>query len=150
MTQVSLKVGLRRWGDKAKEAVHSEMKQLHLRDTFTPLHYKALSETERKGVLESQMLLKENRDRKIKGRTVAGGNKQRDYILKEDASSPTVATEAVMLSCIIDAEEGRDVAVVDILNAFIQTCIEDEADMAIIKIRGVLVDMLVDIAPDVY
>jgi hypothetical protein len=32
-----------------------------------------------------------------------------------------VATEAVLLSCIIDAEEGRDAAVIDIPNAFIQT-----------------------------
>jgi hypothetical protein len=51
---------------------------------------------------------------------MAGGNKQRDYISKEDASSPTIATEAVLLSCIIDAEEGRDVTVIDIPNAFIQ------------------------------
>jgi hypothetical protein len=41
------------------------------------------------------MFLKEKRDGSLKGRTVAGGNKQRDYISKEDASSPTVATEAV-------------------------------------------------------
>jgi hypothetical protein len=54
------------------------------------------------------MFLKEKRDGFLKGRTVAGGNKQRD-------------TEAVLLSCIIDAEEGRDVAVIDIPNAFIQT-----------------------------
>jgi hypothetical protein len=80
---------------------------------------------------------------------VAGGNKQRDYISKEDASSPTVATEAVLLSCIINAEEGRDVAVIDIPNAFIQMRMEDEGDMAIIKIRGVLVEILVQIAPDV-
>jgi hypothetical protein len=38
------------------------------------------------------MFLKHNWDGKIKGRTVAGGNKQWDYISKEDASSPTVAT----------------------------------------------------------
>jgi hypothetical protein len=67
------------------------------------------------------MFLKQKWDGKIKGRTVAGGNKQQDYISKEDASSPTVARESVLLSCIIDAEEERDVAVVDILNAFIQT-----------------------------
>jgi hypothetical protein len=66
------------------------------------------------------MFLKEKRDSSLKGRTVAGGNKQRDYISKEHASSPTVATEAVLLSCIIDAKEGRDVAVIDIPNAFIQ------------------------------
>ena len=39
---------------------------------------------------------------------------------------------------------------IDIPNAFIQTRIEDEKDMAIIKIRGILVDILVDLAPDVY
>ena len=97
------------------------MKQLHFRNTFKPLHWKQLTETQRKTVLESHMFLKEKRDGKIKGRTVAGGNKQRDYISKEDASSPTVTTESVLLSCIIDAEEERDVAVIDIPNAFIQT-----------------------------
>jgi hypothetical protein len=60
------------------------------------------------------------------------------------------ATEAVLLSCIIDAKEGMDVAVIYIPNAFIQMRVEDEGDMAIIKIRGVLVDILVQIAPDVY
>ena len=35
-----------------------------------------------------------------------------------------------------------DVAVIDILNAFIQTQVEDEQDIAFIKIRGVLVDIL--------
>jgi hypothetical protein len=78
------------------------------------------------------------------------GNKQRDYNSKEDASSPTIATEAVLLSCIINAEKGREVTVIDIPNAFIQTRVEDEGNMAINKICGVLVDILVKIAPDVY
>ena len=150
MTQLSLKVGLREWGDKAYVAAHSEMKQLHLRDTFKPKHWSELSPAQRQTVLESHMFLKEKRDKSIKGRTVAGGNKQRDYISKEDASSPTVATESVLLTCIVDAQEERDVAVIDIPNAFVQTRVEDEKDMAFIKIRGVLVDILVDIAPDVY
>ena len=96
------------------------------------------------------MFLKEKTDGAIKGRAMARGNKQRDYISKEDTSSQTSATEAVLLSCIIDAEEERDVAVIGIPNAFIQTRVEDEKDMAFIKIRGVLVDILVEIAPDVY
>ena len=51
------------------------------------------------------MFLKLKRDGKIKGQTVAGGNIQRNFISKEEASSPTVATEAVLLSCVIDSEE---------------------------------------------
>ncbi len=150
MTQLSLKAGLKRWGKRAQAAVRSEMKQLHFRDTFKPLHWNKLTPVQKKTVLESHLFLKEKRDDSIKGRTVAGGNKQRDYISKEDASSPTVATESVLLTCIVDATKERDVAVIDIPNAFIQTRIENEEDMAIMKIRGVLVDMLLDIAPDVY
>jgi hypothetical protein len=78
---------------------------------------------------------------------VAGGNKQRDNISKEDASLPTIATEAILLSCIIDAKEGRDVTIIHIPNAFIQMRVEDEGDMAIIKICGVLMDIVVQIAP---
>ena len=150
MTQLSLKVGLKEWGEAGRAAAHSEMKQLHLRNTFKPFHWRELNQAQRRTVLESHMFLKLKRDGKIKGRTVAGGNKQRDYISKEDASSPTVATESVLLTCIVDAEEERDVTVVDIPNAFVQTEVEDEKDMAFIKLRGVLVDILVEIAPDVY
>jgi hypothetical protein len=96
------------------------------------------------------MFLKLKRDGKIKGRTVAGGNKQLDYISMEDASSPTVATESVLLSCIIYSEEHRDVAVVDIPNAFVQTRVENDKYMAFIKIRGILVDILVEIASEAY
>jgi hypothetical protein len=151
MTQLSLKAGLKEWGDSAWDAAHNEMKQLYFRDTFKPLHWLELSHTQRQTtVLESHMFLKEKQDGSKKGRTVASGNKQQSYSRKEDASSPTVLVESVLLTCIVDAEEGRDVAVIDIPNAFIQTRVEEEKDMAFIKIRGILVDILVDIAPDVY
>jgi hypothetical protein len=150
MTQLSLKAGLKERGDQAFTAARSEMKHLHLRNTFKPKHWRKLRQVQRQTVFESHMFLKQKRDGKIKGITVAGGNNQRDYISKEDASSPTVATEAVLFSCIIDAEEGRDFTVVDIPNAFVQTRVENEKDMAFIKIRGVLVDIMVEIAPDVY
>ena len=50
----------------------------------------------------------------------------------------------------VDAEEGRDVAVVNTPNAFAQMRVQDEKDMAIIDLRGVLVDILVEMAPDVH
>jgi hypothetical protein len=83
---------------------------------------------------------------------VIGGSKQHDYITKEDVSSPTVTAEAVMLTCAIDAQEDRDVAVVDILNTFVQTVMskEDSEHHVTVCIRGPLVDVLVWIAPDCY
>ncbi len=55
-----------------------------------------------------------------------------------------------MLTCVVDANENRDVAIVDIPNAFVQTVVEDKKDRAFICIRGPLVNILATIAPDVY
>ncbi len=38
MTQVSLKAALKKWGREAEESVGKEMKQLHWRNSFTPMH----------------------------------------------------------------------------------------------------------------
>ena len=96
------------------------MKKLHFRDTLKPSHYRELNEDQKKSILESHMFFKEKRDGTIKVRTMAGGNKQRDFIPKKYSNSPTVATEDVLLSCIIYEEEERDVAVIDIPNPFIK------------------------------
>ncbi len=67
----------------------------------------------------------QKREGDIKARMVAGGNTQRGHVTKEELSSPTVSTKAVLLTLIVDALEGRDVAVIDIPNAFIQTQVHD-------------------------
>ena len=78
MTQLSLRAGLKEWGTKYHNAVHSDMKQLHFINILKPMNWKELDETQRESVLESHMFLKKKRDYEIKVRTVAGGNKQRD------------------------------------------------------------------------
>ncbi len=57
-----------------------------------------------------------------------------------------------MLTCVIDAQDDRDVAVVDIPDAFVQTVVdeEDAEHHVIVRIRGSLVDIPVSIAPDIY
>jgi hypothetical protein len=40
MTQLLLKAGLKEWGDQAFTAARSEMKQLHLWNTFKPKHWR--------------------------------------------------------------------------------------------------------------
>jgi len=53
MTQLSLKAGLKQWRDKAKEAVQSKIKHLHMRDTFNPLHQKDLTQIQKDSSLKS-------------------------------------------------------------------------------------------------
>ena len=126
------------------------MRQLCIRDTFDPQHRHELSAKEKSEVLDSHMFLKLNRDGKIKGQAVAGRNKQINFISKEEASSSMVETEAMLLSCVIDAQEHQDVATINIPNTFIQTCVDKIKDMATIIMKGALVDVLVEISPDIY
>jgi hypothetical protein len=81
---------------------------------------------------------------------VAGGNKQRGTINKQDASSPTAALESVLLTAIINAKEEQDVAVIGISNAFVQTRLENEEDQAIMRMRGTLAELMVKVAPGIY
>ena len=78
---------------------------------------------------------------------VAGGNTQRGTIDKEDAASPTAALKSVLLTSTIDAAEERDIAVIDIPNAFIQTRIKNDEDKVVLGIRGKLADLLIKTAP---
>ncbi len=71
MTQLSLKSGLKQWGNKGYVVVMSEMKQLHFSNMFKPKHWSELSKTQHQTVLESHMFLKEKWDGSLKGRTVA-------------------------------------------------------------------------------
>ena len=81
----------------------------------------------------------------IKGRVCADGRKQRDWISKEDTYSPTVSTEGLMLSCMINAMEFREVATADIPGAFLQTDYE-KGDIHI-KLEGSMVTLLEEIDP---
>lgn len=51
MQQVSLKQGLRLWGDRAKASAMKEMQHMHNLSVFIPRHAKTLTEQERKNEL---------------------------------------------------------------------------------------------------
>ena len=103
--------------------------------------------------MESLIFLTEKRDGRIKARTVADGSKQRLWMTKEEAASPTVDLKSLFLSAVLDAKEGREVAVIDIPNdAFTLTMnekLKESHETDLMKIKGRLADMLVEMAPEV-
>ena len=56
---------------------------------------------------------------------------------KEDASSRTVAIESVFLTSVIDATEGRVVAVVDIPGAYLHADVESDV---FVRIDGTMAE----------
>jgi hypothetical protein len=147
MTQHSLKKGLKAFGAAGTTAVLKELKQLHDRKVLAPTHARGMTPAEKKKALQYLMFLKKKRNGTIKGRGCADGRKQRAYTTKEDASAPTVAIESVLLSCVIDAEEGRDVATLDIPGAFMQADMDELVHM---KLEGTMAELLIKLEPKLY
>ena len=94
--------------------------------------------------------LTEKRDGEIKGRVVYNGKPTREYLGREDSSSPTASLESILLTGMIDEHEGLDVMTTDIPNAFIQAPMPEKDEMVIMKITGKLVDILVNMHPEEY
>jgi hypothetical protein len=146
-TQLSMKQGLKTFGAQGREAVLSEIKQLHDRGVIQPKNLDTLSPQHKRKALEYLMFPKKKRCGKIKGRGCADGRKQWVYIAKEEASSPTVSIKALMVSCVIDTKEGRDVATADIPGAFMQAEMDEVVYM---RLEGVMVDILLELDQKKY
>lgn len=144
---MTLKKAIKAFGEAGMEAVLMELKQLHDRKVMEPRDPDALTAEEKRAALQYLMFLKQKKSGKIKGRGCADGRKQRAYISKEDASSPTVAIESVMISCTIDAMEGRDVGTVDIPGAFMHADIDEVVH---IKLQGEMAELLAKLDPKLY
>jgi hypothetical protein len=95
------------------------------------------------------MYLKEKRDGRIKGRGCADGRPQRVYTTKAESSSPTTSLARLIMTCVIDAYEKRDVATVDIPGAFLQTKMPSDKKVHVV-LEGRIAELLAKITPDVY
>ena len=120
-------------GKRGEGAIEKELQQIHDMEGFQPKHWHELTREERVKALKYLMYLKEKRDGKIKGRGCDDGQSQRLYTSKIDTSSPTASLTGIMLTCMIDAFERRDVVTVDIPGAFLQTKMpKDEKDVHVV------------------
>ena len=140
--QMSMKLRLKYFGELGMEAIKKEMQQLHDRKVMKTVHRSTLSYKQRRDALAYLMFLKRKRTGKIKGRGCADGRKQRDYIGKEESTSPTVKTEAVLLTAAVDAKERREVAVIDVPGAFMQA---DMDEIVHVRFTGEMVGILLAI-----
>jgi hypothetical protein len=146
----SLNKGMKKFGQKGMDAAIKEMKQLHDRTVFEGIKVSHMTPLERKRAMESLLFLIKKRDGRIKARTCANGSTQREYINREDVTSPTAATESILITGVIKAKQQRDIMTNDVPNAFVQTPIPQDGEKIIMKIRGQLVDLLLEIAPETY
>ena len=134
---------LQKYGSKGEEAAETELTQILKIDVLKPIHANSLLDDEKKGHDISDFLA-EKRGGTIKARQCADGQTLRDYIDKEEAALPQVMTEAVFLTCIIEAKEWIEVAVVDLPGAFLHA---ENEDNIVMFMKGRLVELMVMVTP---
>ena len=151
--QHMLEKGLKIFRPKGKVTSAKEIKQLHTRACFTPTNISKLNPIEIERAIEALIFLMEKCDKTIKGRMVYNRKKMRKYLSCKETASPTALLESIFLTAIINAKEGRDMMMKDILNTFIQAAMpppKENEDPVIMKITGVQVHMLIETVPKVY
>jgi hypothetical protein len=146
MTQYNLKPGLRKFGARGEKAAINKLTQLHVMDTWTSMDASRLSRDERLKALTSLLFLKKKTGA-IKGRACINGAPQREYILKEEAASPTVSMESTFTTAAIAANKKRKVRCYDVPSTFVNTDMDKDVLMVL---KGELADMMVQIAPQAY
>jgi len=69
---------------------------------------------------------------------MADGSVQKDLYKKSQAASPTVSTNALLISLIVNAHKQRDVVVADVVAAYLKA---DLNEYTLLKFTGELVDI---------
>ena len=145
--QMSLKRGLKLFGKDGADAVVSEMQQLDYRNVIEPVARNDLTSEQRRSALTYLMFLKQKRCGRIKARGCADGRKQRLYKSRYETSSPTVCTESVFLTSVVDASEQRHIVTVDIPGAFMHSDMDELLHM---RLEGALAELLIRVNPAKY
>ena len=151
--QMSAHKGIKLFGEKAIAAMFKELKQLNdgVQDgkpVIIPIKFDELTEKDKKEALEAVNLIAEKRCGTIKGRTCANGSKQRRYVSKmESFSSPTAALESIITTLMIDAYEGKDIAIADISGAYLHAEFPS-GKRVILKLTGIFVDIMCEVNPE--
>ena len=138
MNQMSAKAGIKKHGKEAVAAILKEFGQLEHMKTFKPRHKRELTREQLSKAMRIIAVIKEKRNGILKGRSCVDGRPQRAYISKEEAASPTVSLDSLLITLLIDAREEIDVATADVVGAYLNAYMED---FVVVKLVGDEVDI---------
>ena len=145
--KLSISEGIAQHGFEAVMSTVKEVKQMLDEDVWEGVESNTLTAEEWKSVISSMLFLKEKYSPageflKLKSRLVAGGHQQVRE-LYGDSSSPTVATQTVMMIVTIAAAEGRSVAAVDVPGAFLKSDMPTDGPAVFMKLNKFITSVLV-------
>ena len=137
------------FGERYEKAVTKEIQKIHDMNTYKPVDAFKMSYQERKDALVSILFITEKRNGDVKARNVAIGSKKRTYdgYDNSNGSYPTVNTDSVSLTGVVNAHERRAVVILDIKNAFLHS---ENNEYVLVLLHGNLAELLVKVNPSLY
>ena len=135
--QMPLKKGLKYFGKSRADMVVAKMRQLNNLNVIKPVTGKSLTHEQKQHTLSYLMYLKQKQCGHIKAQGCADGQKQ--WVYKDETSSPTILKEAVFLTLVINAWEHQQVMTIDIPGAFMQVDIDK---LIHVQLEGPMAELL--------
>ncbi len=126
--------------NRGEAGVSKELTQMHAIEVFGLVTSDLLTKEERTKATMSLIFLKEKRDHLVKARMCANGQKQRGDWTKQDTGTPTVLTEAVFITAVVNAYKKPNVACFDIPVVFLHA--DSDKDITMI-LKGRLAELMV-------
>ena len=135
--------GRRKHGKEAEAAlIVAEFAQFENLNAYESIDPRSVAKDQNECALRAiNLLMKEKRDGRLKGQTVADRRPQGTIYEKAESASPTtMPTDALVLSIITDAHEERDVlATADVAGVYLKADMDDFVSM---KVTNDSVDIL--------
>ena len=116
-----------------------------------PIIAHTLTDIERKKALPADSLIKEKRNRYIKGRSCVNGRKQWRYLKQDETiSSSTALLESLLVILFIDSYEDRDVATYDVPGTHLQASLapRENKERTLMHLVGEFVDIMYKVNPE--
>ena len=152
--QMNARKGIKQFGERAVAAMIKEFEQLDQgafpgKPVVMPVDAGSLTPKELEMAMEAVNLIKEKKGGKVKGRTCANGSRERKFLkYDESVASPTVSTEGMFGTFMIDAYEGRVVGISNIPGAYLHAEMEHSDDRRVILVlRDEFVDLMCQANP---
>ena len=142
--QTTAKRGLKQFGTAGADAIMNELKQIVYWKVMEGRKSGELTTAQKKAALKYLMFLKQKRCGKIKGQGCADGRKQQLYKTKDETTSPTITTETLFLTCLVDTIENWYVATCDMPGAFMHSDIDEQVHL---KLEGEIAELLIKVDP---
>ena len=129
------------------KATKSEMQQVHDRVVFHPIKVEQLNKKQKKRSAASADVFETKSMRRNKRPRRRRRTKAKKRIKKFDVTSPTAATESVLVTAAINEIEGRDVAVIETPGAFLTADMDKEV---IVILENEMVNAMLETDKEVY